>query len=43
MSPAYTYVKNQYILGKFTDADLETLVSRGVIKEEERLQIIEEG
>ena len=40
MSPAYTYVHNQYILGKFTDTDLETLVTRGVITEDERLTII---
>jgi hypothetical protein len=41
MSRAYTYVKNQYILGNFTIEDLETLVTRGVITEEERLTIIE--
>lgn len=40
MSPAYIYVLNQYILGKFTETDLETLVSRGIITEEERLAII---
>lgn len=41
MSPAYTYVKNQYLLGKFSDDDLLVLVSRGVITESERVQIIQ--
>lgn len=36
----YTYVKNQYLLGRFTDADLLTLVNRGIITEEERQSIM---
>lgn len=40
MSPAYTYVKNQYLLGRFSEEDLMVLVQRGVITESERLQII---
>jgi hypothetical protein len=40
MSRAYTYVRNQYILGNFTQEELSILVTRGVITEEERLMII---
>ena len=39
-STAYQYVLNQYLMGKFTDANLVTLVSRNVITEEERLEIM---
>lgn len=40
MSRLYNYVKNQYLLGGFNEADLLTLVNRGIITEEERLQIV---
>lgn len=40
MSRLYTYVKNQYLLGGFSASDLEILVSRGVITEAERLEIL---
>lgn len=40
MSRAYKYVKNQYMLGEFSDEDLITLVNRGVITDEERLMIM---
>ena len=40
MSPAFNYVRNQYILGKFTNDDLVVLVSRNVITDDERLKII---
>lgn len=39
-SMAYNYVLNQYLMGRFTDANLVTLVTRGVITEEERLEIM---
>lgn len=40
MSRLYTYVKNQYLLGGFSASDLEILVSRGVITDAERLEIL---
>lgn len=40
MAGAFLYIKNQYVLGNFTDADLLTLVARGIITEEERLLIL---
>lgn len=40
MTRAFIYVQNQYLLGNFTEDDLLTLVARGVITEEERLQIL---
>ena len=40
MSPGYKYVKNQYLLGKFSDEDLLVLVGRKVITDAERVQII---
>ena len=39
-SPLYNYIKNQYILGKFSDEEMITLVSLGRITDEERLEII---
>lgn len=38
-SPLYNYIKNQYILGKFSDEEMVTLVSLGRITDEERLEI----
>lgn len=40
MSRLYNYVKNQYLLGGFSATDLETLVTRGVIADAERLEIL---
>lgn len=39
-STLYTYIKNQYILGAFTDADLVKLVELGRITDDERLEIM---
>lgn len=39
-SASYEYVKNQYLMGKFTDANLVTLVSRKVITDDERIEIM---
>lgn len=42
MSPAYNYVRNQYLLGKLSQTDLTVLANRNVITEDERTKIIEE-
>lgn len=39
-SKMYQYIKNQYLLGAFKDADLDVLVSRGHITETEKNQIL---
>lgn len=39
-SKLYNYVKNQYLMGNFSDSDLSVLVARGVIREDERLQLL---
>ena len=39
-SPLYNYIKNQYILGKFSDEEMVTLVALGRITDEERLEIL---
>lgn len=38
-SKAYTYIKNQVILGNFTADELFILVTRNVISESERLEL----
>lgn len=40
-SPLYNYIKNQYLLGKFSNDEMITLVSLGRITDAERLEIIE--
>lgn len=40
MSRLYPYVKNQYLLGAFSDAELVTLVGRNVITESERVELV---
>lgn len=39
-SPLFSYIKNQYILGKFSDEELITLVALGRITDDERLEIM---
>ncbi|MBD8026410.1 XkdX family protein [Ureibacillus sp. Re31] len=39
-SSLYTYIKNQYLLGGFSEAELIKLVELGRINDEERLQIL---
>lgn len=39
-SKMYQYIKNQYLLGAFTEGNLVTLVTNKHITEEERLQIL---
>lgn len=40
MSTLYNYIKNQYLLGAFSEEDLVKLVGLKRITDEERLQII---
>lgn len=40
MSRFYTYIKNQYSMGNFTDAEMEQLVIMKRITEEERKEIM---
>lgn len=39
-SKLFSYVKNQYLMGNFSDSDLSVLVSRGIIREDERLELL---
>lgn len=39
-SPLYEYIKNQYLLGEFTNEQLLKLVELGRITDEERKEII---
>ena len=39
-SPAYNYIRNQYLLGKFSEDDMVKLVELGRITDEERQNII---
>lgn len=39
-SKLYTYIKNQYLLGNFSDEELVTLVSLGRITDEERVKLL---
>lgn len=39
-SKLYTYIKNQYLLGNFSDEELVTLVSFGRITDEERVKLL---
>lgn len=39
-SKLFTYVKNQYLMGNFSNDDLIVLVDRGIIREDERLELI---
>lgn len=40
-SPAFNYIRNQYLLGKFSDEDLEVLVQRTYLTEQEKIEIID--
>lgn len=40
MSPFYPYIKNQYLLGNFTDENLVTLVEKGRISDTERQELL---
>jgi len=39
-SPLYTYIKNQYLLGKFTDDEMTQLVVLGRITNVEKQEIV---
>lgn len=39
-SPLYNYIKNQYLLGKFTDDEMMQLVALGRITDAERVEIV---
>lgn len=39
-SKLYIYIKNQYLLGNFSDEELVTLVSLGRITDEERVKLL---
>ena len=41
-SKAYTYIKNQYLMGNFTDDEMRILVEKNRITDVERIKIIEE-
>lgn len=36
----FLYIKNQYLIGNFTDAELIVLVSLGRITDEERVKLL---
>ena len=40
MNPLYNYIRDQYILGNFSEDDLIKLVELGRITDEERLEIL---
>lgn len=40
LSGLTTYILNQWLLGKFTNSDLNTLVDRGRITEEHRVYFL---
>lgn len=39
-SKLFTYIKNQYLLGNFTDENLVTLVEKGRIADTERQELL---
>lgn len=39
-SALFNYVKNQYLLGAFTESNLIVLVTRGIVTDDERVQIV---